>query len=139
MQFHEIANIFPIMNEQEFVELKADIQEQGLLEPIVTYEGKILDGRNRFMACNELGIEPEFVPYTGNTPLHYVVSKNLKRRHLTAGQKAFVGAEIEKQLAELARKNLSTHTEDGYRNSAFGETPKAIHTHQRTTPRTFPL
>lgn len=99
------------MNEQEFAELKADIQEQGLLEPIITYEGKILDGRNRFMACNELGIKPEFVPYTGNTPLHYVVSKNLKRRHLTAAQKAFVALEIEKRLGEIAKKQQGTRTD----------------------------
>ncbi len=111
MQFHEIANIFPIMNEQEFAELKADIQEQGLLEPIITYEGKILDGRNRYMACNELDIEPEFVPYTGDTPLHYVVSKNLKRRHLTAGQKAFIGVEVEKKLAEIAKKQQGKRTD----------------------------
>jgi ParB-like chromosome segregation protein Spo0J len=82
LEFHALANIFPLVEGTEFDELVADIREQGLHEPIVVYEDRILDGRNRYRACEAAGIEPSFTVYTGDNPVAYVVSLNLRRRHL---------------------------------------------------------
>lgn len=51
MDFHPIANLFPLMTGDEYLALVEDIRANGLLEPVVLYEGKILDGRNRYNAC----------------------------------------------------------------------------------------
>jgi hypothetical protein len=95
-EFHEVANIFPMMNETEFAELRADIQANGLLEPIwLEKNGKIVDGRNRYTACRQLGIEPKYQAVKpGTNLLEFVVSLNLKRRHLTTGQKTCVALEM---------------------------------------------
>ena len=61
IEFHGIANIFPLIHGREFVDLKQDIKTNGVHESIVMYEGQILDGRNRFRACQEVGVTPEFV------------------------------------------------------------------------------
>ena len=94
MEYHQIANIFPMMGEQELEELADDIMENGLHQPIVMYQGQILDGRNRYQACLLSGLEPEFAQYEGDDPLNYVLSLNLHRRHLTASQRASLGVEI---------------------------------------------
>jgi disulfide oxidoreductase YuzD len=47
VNFHKFADLFPMMQADELDQLVADIKQNGLLEPIVTYEDKILDGRNR--------------------------------------------------------------------------------------------
>jgi hypothetical protein len=47
-------------------------------------------------ACKAAGIEPEYTPYQGNDPLAFVISKNLKRRHLSTSQRAAIAAEIAK-------------------------------------------
>ena len=60
IKFHPLAGIFPMMNAEEFEGLKSDIETHGLLEPIWTYNGKIIDGRNRYLACQKLGIKPKF-------------------------------------------------------------------------------
>lgn len=58
-EFHEVENLFPMMTPEEFSELKNDIAANGLIEPIWLHNGKIIDGRNRYNACLELGIEPQ--------------------------------------------------------------------------------
>ena len=94
INFHEIANIFPLIHGKEFVDLKQDIKNNGVHESIVVYENQILDGRNRFRACQEVGVQPEFVNYDGAVPVGYVLSLNLHRRHLNESQRAMVGANI---------------------------------------------
>jgi hypothetical protein len=95
-QFHTVANIFPPMREDEFDALKADIAANGVREPIWTLGGQIIDGRHRARACDEIPIECPSREYFGADPLGFVVSLNLKRRHLTAPQLAMLTLEIEK-------------------------------------------
>jgi len=98
---HKYANLFPMIEKEEFENLKKDIAKQGLLTPIVLYDGQILDGRNRFNACNELGINPKLEEYKGDSPLQFVISLNLKRRHLTKQQAACVAVNNEELMVEL--------------------------------------
>jgi len=82
------------MSATEAQELAADIKAKGLLNPIITFHGQILDGRNRYQACQEMGITPEFLEYSGNDPLGDVISWNLTRRHLNEVQRASVAAKL---------------------------------------------
>lgn len=106
MEVHEYAKLFPPMSEEEFEELVEDIRQNGQLEPIIVYEGKILDGRNRYNACLKLGIKPKMIDYNGESldPLNFVISKNIKRRHLTASQKALLALELKPLLEKEAKK-----------------------------------
>jgi len=91
---HPLAELFPLMSDDEYKALVADIKEHGLFDPVVVYEGKILDGRNRYRACWESDISVQLVDYEGDDPLAFVVSHNLKRRHLNESQRAMVAAKI---------------------------------------------
>lgn len=95
MQFHAVAEIFPLMSDEEFAGLRADIATNGLLEPIWIYDNKIIDGRNRYRACLAENIEPQFRPWSGKGDLvAFVISLNLKRRHLNDAQRALVAAKM---------------------------------------------
>jgi N6-adenosine-specific RNA methylase IME4/ParB-like chromosome segregation protein Spo0J len=104
MTDHPIANIFPLMSDEEIKELAEDIREHGQKSPILTYENQILDGRNRYRACVIAGVDPVFEEYAGSSPVIDVLSWNLHRRHLTVGQRAMVATEVLPFLEKEAKK-----------------------------------
>ena len=94
-EYHEIANAFPLMEGSQFDDLVADIRVNGLRIPITTFEGRILDGRNRDRACFLAGVTPIYVPLPDNcSPLDFVISTNLKRRHLIESQRSMIAAKL---------------------------------------------
>jgi ParB-like chromosome segregation protein Spo0J len=98
-EFHPLADLFPLVEGAAFEELVADIEEHGLADPIVLFEDKILDGRNRYRAMVQLGFDDHVVrrhseQFEKGDPLAFVISKNLKRRHLNDDQRRMVGAKI---------------------------------------------
>jgi hypothetical protein len=84
------------MPEPELGELAADIKEHGLIETIVIMaDGFVLDGRNRWLACELNGITPRTrlfgsEPTDGDDPISFVLSKNKNRRHMSYAEKCFV-------------------------------------------------
>jgi ParB-like chromosome segregation protein Spo0J len=110
---HPIANLFPMISGRELDDLAADIRESGLLEPIILHEAKILDGRNRYAACEKAGVPIRVREWNGEggTPLRFVLSHNLHRRHLTTAQRAAVAAEMIPMFEEEARKRQGQRTD----------------------------
>jgi ParB-like chromosome segregation protein Spo0J len=112
LEFHPLANLFPLIEGEEFDALVADIRANGLRDRIILYGGKILDGRNRYRACLEADVEPKAVvwapPRDYDDPLAYVVSRNLHRRHLTTQQRAAIAAELA-TMKSGARTDLASN------------------------------
>jgi protein gp37 len=107
---HPVAELFPLIEGEEFDALVADITEHGLTHPVVlSPDGTMLvDGRNRYKACIAAHLEPAVIRlgshYTDDLIAEYIISANLRRRQLDVGQRAMVGVGIEKHLAEQARE-----------------------------------
>src|SRR5688500_14520008 len=108
MNFHPLAELFPLIEGYEFAGLVDDIRKNGLREPVMLLRGQVLDGRNRLRACEMAGVACRFEEYTGNDPVGYVVSLNLRRRHLDESQRAMVAA----KLATL-RRGANQHSPIG--------------------------
>lgn len=89
---HPLCTLFPRMDGEAFATLVADIKANGQREPITLVDGMILDGGNRYRACLAAGREPQFVPFTGDNIVSFVLSANLHRRHMTPGQQAAIVA-----------------------------------------------
>src|SRR3990167_5921459 len=96
-QFHPLADLFPLLEGVEFAALAEDIRLHGLHEPITLHpDGRILDGRNRYLACLEADRDPRFTTWSGadGGELAFVISANLRRRHLNETQRAGVAARL---------------------------------------------
>lgn len=103
LETHEIATLFPSMSDVDLEHLRESIAKQGQLEPILTFEGKVLDGRHRYDACLALGLEPKVREFTGTAQEAFAhsVALNLSRRHLTTVQRAAAGAGMKEFQARL--------------------------------------
>lgn len=115
---HEAADLFPMLGEEELGKLAADIEINGLRNPIVLYRGEILDGRNRLKACELVDVEPRFEEYEGADPVAFVISTNLHRRHLSPAQLVAISLEA---LPMFEAEALERYQEGVGRPSKSGE------------------
>jgi hypothetical protein len=112
LPFHPLADLFPLMEGDEFDALVADIKARGLIERIIVYDGAILDGRNRYRACLEAGVEPTIQRHEKGglelqDPVAWVISRNIHRRHLTAEQKRELVAKLLKAKPEASNNAIA--------------------------------
>jgi len=95
---HPAADLFPWLDEDELQQLADDIKANGQKQKVVRHKGRVVDGRNRELACLVAGVRVEYADLPADTPeekiLAGVISANLKRRHLTTSQRAAVAAEL---------------------------------------------
>lgn len=104
-EYHPSANLFPMMPDKELAELATDIKAQGLIHPVILLHERVLDGRNRLKACEMSGVQPRFEIYSDDrSPTEYVLAVNLKRRDLTASQRATIAANALPMLEAEARE-----------------------------------
>src|SRR5215510_5306392 len=105
--YHPVCLIFPMMTPDELQSLADSIKTCGLLSPIIVdAEGRIVDGRQRYIACGMAGVEPKFVTNTTD-PLALAISMNIHRSSKTVGQRAMglvtlAGGRSNEDLARLA-------------------------------------
>ncbi len=107
--FHELSSLFPLIEGEQFDALVESIRKYGQIEEGVLFDGKILDGRNRYRACEILKIPFRCKEYSGKMPpMDYIIQKNLHGKYLNTAQRAEIGMllyeEVEKQVLEEATK-----------------------------------
>ena len=132
MQFHPIANTFPLIEGLEFQELVEDVRQHGLREPIIIHDGMILDGRNRYRAAMAAQAECRFKAFEGGDPVAFVVSLNLRRRHLDTSQRALAGARIKHLFEQAAREREHAGVAIARQNPTAEMREGAAPKHERT-------
>lgn len=125
-------NIFPEMSGEEFEQLKADlaVNEFDTSQPIVIYENAILDGWNRFRACQELDIAYTERMFFG-TPTEAInfVARTNNRRHLNESQRAMLAVKIK----ELAFPYI--HQNNGVPMGTLAAAAEAVNVSERSAKR----
>lgn len=129
---HPLADLFPMIPEDDRKLLADDIVAFGQHEPILLLDGMVLDGRNRQWACEFAQIEPIYEHYTGTDPLNFVLSKNLHRRHLSESQRALIAASIvdwERGLNQNTAGSANLQTRRAAEKLSISE--RAVHSAKR--------
>jgi N6-adenosine-specific RNA methylase IME4 len=138
---HPAAESFPMMDPDRLQQLTESIASTGLQVPILLCDGQILDGRNRYAACREAGVQPRFEEFAGGNPFEHVWALNGQRRDLEAGQRAAIRLMIDRasseweaeqqarreaanaRRAEATREQVASQPRDGYGRIATSTDP----------------
>ncbi|MGF6470141.1 hypothetical protein [Paraburkholderia youngii] len=121
LKAHPAANLFPMMGGDEWKAFVEDVRKHGVRDPIITLDGMILDGRNRYKAARMAGRECRSIAlgeFSETDPVQYVLSANLHRRQLTQEQRREVIAKVLREQPmrsdrEIAKRFGVHHTTVG--------------------------
>lgn len=120
---HPAADAFPWLPEDELQQLADDIAANGQQYKIVRLpDGRVIDGRNRELACRVAGCEPDYrdEDMGEDDVLAFVLSANVHRRQLTPSQRAMVAAEL-----ATMRLGDNQHTAEGAPRDASSQSDVA--------------
>jgi len=123
----EFANRFPLLEGEELEAMVRSIQRDGQIVPVVLVNGKVLDGRNRAIACAQLGIEVKtFEAGSVAKGLQWVEGLNVIRRHLTTSQRLIIAAALsEAYAAEASARQAATRSKPGERADQRSASPNS--------------
>jgi hypothetical protein len=147
MRFHEYADLFPMMTDQEFMDLTESMRREGYHSnsPIIVYQDKILDGRNRYRAAETIGVLPMFTQFVGSdeAAFQFAKSNNLTRKHWTPDQLSVIALDIEALEADRAKERMlagvkvdpSANQHQGNKGKAAEKAAKAVGVSTRKVQR----
>lgn len=107
---HPFSEIYPLKEGPPLWEMSDDIKENGQELPVLLFEGKVLDGRRRQLACFRAGVEPKYKEFKGSkiAALKKVRSLNRHRRDMGEADKRLSDLEFEKIMATLLAETRET-------------------------------
>jgi len=115
LSVHPYAKMIPVIVATDLDRLLGDIRTQGVNEPLVMFEGKVLDGRNRLAVASVLGVPVQLEEFDGDDAAakSYVWSTNAARRHLSTPQIALAAQRFGFIEAAKAEAGPATPNPDG--------------------------
>lgn len=117
----EFKNLIPALSAEEYAQLEANILEEGIREPIITWNGFIIDGHNRFSIAKRFDLEYK------TTSKHFSSEESVKewmilnqfgRRNLSNYQRSVLALELEEVFSKKAKDNLKLSQGKGKQKSA---------------------
>jgi len=117
--------MLPPMAPHEIDALKASLLRgwDRQKEPILTFDGMILDGRHRFEVCRELGIEPEFAEWSGDNPFRFVWEQHDARRNWRSAEQrqlCYDSCDASAEAWDAERQQIQTQANQARSEAAKG-------------------
>ncbi len=130
-----LRSFFPPLSEDEYKLLEENLLENGCTDPLIVWDGAIVDGHNRYFICHKHNIpfnilEMEFKDL--NNAMLWMAKRQLGRRNLKPFQRCELVYPLEQTVKEEAnlnhRKNISIARKNGEKmpNLASSQTTRDL-------------
>lgn len=127
IEYHPACLLLPRMSQEEFTAL-CESMKSGFdaRHPILLADGMILDGRHRYEAAIEVGVEPQFIHFAGGDPYGFVRREHEARRSWLSGvQKAAVLMDLDEKSESWKAQQAAIKAEgDRKRSEAAKAQPR---------------
>lgn len=110
----EYKSLISPLSSEEFAGLEKSIKEEGCRDAIVTWQGVIVDGHNRYEICQKHGIDFTTIEkdFTNDSEAkEWIIYNQLSRRNITAYVRAELILKLKPVIAERARENQGMRTD----------------------------
>jgi len=103
----ELESLIPPLSNEEFKQLERNILEEGIREPLITWNGILIDGHNRYRIAREHDInyetlEKEFDNI--NRVKEWMIHNQFGRRNLSNYQRSVLALQLEDVFREKAKE-----------------------------------
>jgi DNA-binding XRE family transcriptional regulator len=109
----EFKMLIPPLSDEEYEQLEANLKAEGCRDPLVTWEGTIIDGHNRFEICTVNGIAFEKINKRfadRSEVIEWIIRNQFGRRNLDNYQRTKLALRLEDAIAARAKANQSKFT-----------------------------
>ena len=110
----KLAALFPPLDATEYQMLEESIIKEGCTDPLIVWDGTIVDGHNRYQICQEHKIpfaitEMQFPDE--NEAIMWMLTRQLGRRNLTSYHKGELALRFEPLFREKAKATQGTRND----------------------------
>lgn len=106
----DFRSLIPPLTDDEYSRLERSIIAEGVRDPIITWNGTIVDGHNRYRICREHGIAfktAEIGFGSKDAAKIWIIENQFGRRNLNSYQKSVLALQLEPLYAEEAKRRQS--------------------------------
>jgi DNA modification methylase len=117
----EFKKLIPALTAEEFNQLEQNCLDEGIREKIITWNGFIIDGHNRFEIAtkHQLKFETESKHFESeNDVKEWMINNQFGRRNLSNYQRSVLALQLENVFSERAKENLKLSDGKGKQKSA---------------------
>ena len=110
----EFRSLIPPLTEEELAQLEKNIQQDGIRDPLVTWNGVLIDGHNRLAIAEKLGIEyttRELSFESEDEAKAWIIRNQFGRRNINNYQRSVLALKLEVVIKEIAKKTQGQRTD----------------------------
>ena len=115
----DFESLIPPLTDDEFKRLEKSILEEGVRECIITWDGTIIDGHNRYRICQKHGLECPNIERkfpSNDAAKIWIIENQFARRNLGSYVRGALALKLEPLYAAEAKRRMS----DGGNNAEVG-------------------
>ena len=121
----EFKDLIPPLTKEEFKQLENNCMAEGIREKILTWNGFIIDGHNRFEIATrwDLDFETESKHFDNEEAVkEWMILNQFGRRNLSNYQRSVLALELEDVFSKKAKENISIENKN--RSTDLAKLPK---------------
>lgn len=105
----KFRDLIPPLSQEEFSQLEANCLSDGIMHPIITWQGAIVDGHNRYNIATKhnLPYQTESKEFDSEgDAIIWIIKHQFGRRNLNAYNRGLLALEMKEVFREKAKENL---------------------------------
>ena len=125
----EFKKLIPPLTAEEFKQLETNCLDEGIRDAIVTWNGFIIDGHNRYKIATDWGLEFKTeakVFDSENDVREWMINNQFGRRNLSNYQRSVLALELESVFSARAKENLKASGENFGKGTQISANPIEI-------------